>query len=210
MVEIKRLNDTEVEIKEVVQLIVDSFQLWKDHGLLSSLLQLTEEEFMARTNEGTIFVSMDENENLLGTITFFTFGNIKRYAKIAYLAVSESARHLGIGTLLINHCFEEAKRTHCDYILSDTAVDAYWSIHLHLKTGFVRIGVDSFKTNNYYSVLFKKIIKDSGIPCMYYRCRYVFCLLLIKLYKKPNGSYTAIARVIRKMTGINGHRQSFE
>ncbi|MBQ5984335.1 MAG: GNAT family N-acetyltransferase [Bacteroidales bacterium] len=209
MVEIKRLIDTEVEIKEIVQLIVDSFQLWKDHGLLSSLLQLTQEEFMARTKEGTIFVSMDENGNLLGTITFFILGKDRRYAKIAYLAVSKRARHLGIGTLLINHCFEEARRTHCDYILSDTAVGAYWSIRLHLKSGFVKIGVDSFKTNNYYSVLFKKDIQGFR-NTLYYKCRYVCSILLIKLYKRPNGSYTTIARVIRKMAGINGHRQSFE
>jgi ribosomal protein S18 acetylase RimI-like enzyme len=70
---------------------------------------------------------------------------------IKYLLVEENHRHLGYGTLLMDHAFEFAKKQGCKFVFVETmnfqAPDFYQK--LGFKIEFVRHGYDK-KTSLYY------------------------------------------------------------
>lgn len=198
-INVKCLSETEISIAEVFQLVHDSFQQWIENGLESAVAKYSLDDYTKKTSNATIIVAISEKGELLGTHTLVFDKTKCCFGK--YLAVSPNAKRLGIGKLLLDKEIEIAKNNGCEYLLGDTAEKAYWSVHWHLKNGYKKIGLKSFSTNNFYSIIFRKQLTpyskwNSNLYC---KLRFFISCIFTKLVKLPSGDYSRIGMLICKL-----------
>lgn len=195
---VKRIQETNITIEDVYQLVHNSFQQWIEHGLESAVAHYSLDDFVNKTISATILVAVSK-ERILGTHTLVFEKPKCCFGK--YLAVSPEAKRLGIGKLLFEKEVELAKAHGCEYLLEDTGEKAYWSVNWHLKNGYKKIGLKSFSTNNYYSIIFRKQLTPSLIwnNKVYCNLLYWFSCFVTKMIKKPTGDYTKLGLFICKL-----------
>jgi len=197
MVEVKQLSETNFTIENVVNLIHQSFKQWTVNGIESAVASYTINEFSWKNC--IILVAFNGND-LLGTCTLEKRIDNRKENLIfgKYFAVSPNNKKQGIGSMLLEKEKQIAIEKHCSYILADTSEHAYWSIKWHKKNGFNIIGLRSFKTNNYYSYLFRYQLKPHSIynSNLYCFLIYTWSSFKTKLLKKRNGEYTILGKII--------------
>lgn len=197
-IEVKRIQETNIKIAEVYQLVHNSFQQWIENGLESAVAHYSLDDFVNKTLAATILVAVSK-ERILGTHTLVFEKPGCCFGK--YLAVSPEAKRMGIGKLLLQKEVELAKSHGCKYLLEDTGEKAYWSVNWHLKNGYKKIGLKSFSTNNYYSIIFRKQLTPSFIwnNTLYCNLLYVSSSFITKLIKKATGEYTILGLLVCKL-----------
>ena len=192
--------------ENVVDLIRSSFQQWRERGIESSLLRLTPETFIKNTAKSTIFVAINGNGELVGTTTcdWLTDKNNILYGYNKYSAVSSSQKSSGIGSYLFDSVKECARSRKCSYILSDTSVLAPWSLKWHIKNGFKRVGLISFKSNKYYSYLFRCQLRSPSIwnYSLYRNIRFILSYIKTRAWQRPDGGHTKLARFIIRLLAL--------
>lgn len=182
---IKQLHDTPISYAQITDLMHESFEERLQQGLNFTCSRMTESEFRAAMEKGTVFVAMDEDSGeLLGTVTVTikTDSKGRTYAYHEYLAVSPKAKHLGVATRLAEVWKVYARENGAQYVKSDTATRAESSVKWHLKNGFQIYGVKAFRTTNYVSYIFimyldertKKSPTFVRLHYIYSRVRYFF------------------------------------
>ena len=202
MLVIRTLDESPFSLGDVVDLIRVSFKSWQEHGLESSLIGVSEEDFKAKTSGGTILVVYDPDvKRLLGTEAFFYRGRgTKKFGFIGFLAVSPEAKRQGIATRLFEDIKSRFVSNGIPYIISDTACGAEWAIKWHLKTGFKKVGLVSYNTNNYYSIVFRYQIAPSVLwnSMLFTRLQYCIHYVATHILRNADGSYTMLGRLIMK------------
>lgn len=204
---IKNINDTCYSYQDVVQLLHASFDERLKQGLHFTCSYMSSETFQNRVKDGTVLVAFDQcTGELLGTATVHirknNRGNIYGYNE--YLAILPKAKRTGLGTQLLNSRIQLVLNAGGRYIESDTAVGAKSSLKWHLKNGFQIVGVESFKSTNYYSYLFRKQLCHPSVwDCrLIAKISYAISYVKTHLLKKQNGEYTllgtAVARLLKR------------
>ena len=160
-VKIYKREDANITYKQIIDLIHESFQERLDQGLRYSCSFMTEEQYKERVKNGIILVAIDNDSNkLAGTLALNKYldnGEIHGYTE--YIAVSNNYKHYGIGSLLMHEMRKVAKREGCFYILSDTSTKANSAVKYHVKNGFKIIGLESYRSTNYWSYVFRMQLK---------------------------------------------------
>lgn len=206
MIKIYRLQDTAFTHADVVNLFKDSFAQWTENGLGSILLQFTPSEFAEKTIDAIVLVAVDDEKNILAGTTTMTIHHSKneRWAYHKYLAVKPDYKCKGIATQLLRSCIDIATNSEYGYILSNTSVDARWSVNWHLKNGFKKVGYYSTTTSNYFSYRFRYQLKSPTIWNCSFFTDIVFCFSYLKTraMRKRDGGLTWFGNSVIKVLGF--------
>ncbi len=110
--------------------------------------RLRDTEYRAKTPTTKIFTAYDSNQTLLGGVTYMAdmayYGNagganrLKASAGFRYLAVSPSARGLGVGKALSLYCIEQAQSQSVKQLVIHTTHSMETAWKMYLKLGFER------------------------------------------------------------------------
>ena len=193
-------KSTNITIKQIVTLLHESFQERLNEGLHYTCSSITEEQFIKKTKDGIIFVAVDESTNeLIGTSTLNVHNEKQKYGYMEYVAIKNTYKHGGIGSLLLKHLRKEAMALGCEYIISDTSTKASSAVRYHLKNGFKIVGLESYRSTNYWSYVFRMQLRPSFIwnNSLYLKTRYILSFIFIKMTRTIDGSDTWIGKVIK-------------
>lgn len=201
MIKVYKKENTNITYREIVDLLHESFHERLDQGLNYTCSTITEQEYIRKTENGVVFVAIDKNnKEFVGTSTLNIHikGTVK-YGYLEYVAIKNSYKHRGIGSLLVPK--EYARKLHFSFILSDTSINAKSAVNFHLKNGFKIIGLESFKSTNYWSYIFRMQLTPSlfwNNPTLI-RLHYLISFILIKFTKNKAGEYTFIGKIYYKI-----------
>ena len=195
-IEVRRLEETGFTIDQVFGLLKASFQQWLDHGIDSAVARYSLEDFKEKTEGHTVIVAYS-GDRLLGTLTMELDRPPMCYGE--FVAVTPGVKRCGIGAKLLEKQSAIAREKSCTYIVEDTSEKATWSVKWHLKQGYRKVGYASFRTNDYYSYVFRKQLVpsrlwDSAVWCKcVFLCRYCKTKMLVDRFGNP----TALGRLLR-------------
>lgn len=197
-------EEANVSYKDLVELIHDSFQERLSQGLKYTTSFMTKEEYIDKTKDGVIFVAIDNDTNALvgtGTLNLLVDKTGSKYGYIEFDAIKERYKRKGIGTMLMKNRIEYAQKLGCNYLLSDTSVNADSAVRYHLKNGFRIIGLESYSSTNYYSYIFRKQLTPSFFWCnsILVKIHYFCSFLLIKATKSKRGKCNWLGKQIKKI-----------
>lgn len=197
-----RIQDSRFSKADVVELIKASFAQWQERGLESSLLKLTPDSFAEKTANDIVLVAIDErSDTLCGTTSFSILQDKqgKRYAYNKFSAVISTTKQKGIGSLLLDCEKQMALSENCSYILSDTCIHAKWSVNWHKKNGFKIIALDSFKSNDYYSYIFRLQLEEPSCwsSNRYCKRRFLKSWLKTRLKYNSKGELSPCGQIIQ-------------
>lgn len=194
-IEIYYKEETDVSYKQIVDLLHDSFHERIEQGLHYTCSFITEEEYIQKTRGGLVFVAIDlKTGELAGTNTLNIFFDRKgKYGYMEYVAIANNYKHRGVGSLLLQRLRQEAvTKVGCRFILSDTSTRADSAVNYHLKNGFEIIGLESYRSTNYWSYVFRMQLSPSFLwenvlfQKIHFLCSYVF----IKVTRNMDGTDT--------------------
>ena len=204
-VEIRLLPETTITYHQLTDLQHSAFKERLEQGLQFTCSFMTAEQFETKMKDGHVFIALDkETEELLGTVTIHMNkdkkGNIYGYHE--YLAVSPSAKHIGVGSKLAQAWTVLLLENNAKYVLSDTACKATSSVNWHLKNGFQIYELESYRSTNYWSYVFIKYLDDSiKKSLLQTKLHYLHSWLFIRITRHINGSDTGIGKLYKKLTG---------
>lgn len=204
MVSVYRREETGTSYKELIDLIHESFEERLAQGLVFSTSSMTEEEYVADTRGGTIYVAIDEDLKTLVGTAFVKIRSDEQgaiYGGLEYCAVKNEYKHKGIGTMLFKVIEQHTIDAGGEYILSDTSVSAKSSVRYHLKNGFKIVGLESYMSTNYYSYVFRKQLKPSRFwdNLLLVKCRFILSCIYKVIEKRKNGRFTILGKLMKKI-----------
>ena len=197
---------TNISYRQIVTLMHESFQERLDKGLHYSCSSMTEEQFIEKSKKGMVFVAIDKGSNsLVGTTTLNIYSkNKKKVGYMEFVAIDNNYKHKGIGTMLLQQCQRTAKEIGASHILSDTSTKATSAVKWHLKNGFKIVGIESFRSTNYWSYVFRMQLEPSIIwnNCYFLKLYYLRSYLIIKLSRHIAGADTKLGKFFKKTQKI--------
>lgn len=204
-IEIRRLKETNYSYKDLVDLLHEAFQERLKQGLKYTCSSMTEEQFCQKTIDGIVYVAVDDESGLCGTATLTIRTDKKggRYGYNEYNGIRSDMKGKGIGTMLYREIERESRENGCEYLLSDTSTLATSAVKYHLKNGFKIIGLESYRSTNYWSYVFRRQLVPSkkwNDP-IYCKLQYLKSWLFIRVTRDINGNDTMIGRLYKRMVG---------
>ncbi len=198
-----RLEDTNYTYSDVVNLLHEAFQERLEQGLRYTCSFITEEQLKKKTEKGIILVAKEEDSGaLVGTMTL-NFPDMihEKFGYMEYVAVSSSVKTSGIGTMLFTHLQELAIQNGCAYLLSDTSTQAVSAVRWHQKLGYKIIGLESYRSTNYWSYVFRKQLVpsrrwDNEVYCKWH---YMKSWFFIRTTRDINGNDTSIGNIYKAL-----------
>ena len=178
-----KMQDANLSYEQIVALMHESFKERENQGLKYTCSYMDVEAYKKNANDGTVLVAVDSDSGkFCGTEMFHIYVNEKnaRYGYIENLAISPEMKRMGVGSLLFKEILRLMKESCCEYVLSDTAVDAQSAVKYHKKNGFKIVGLYSYKTTNYYSYLFRLQLKPSLVWNNNVLVKFIFFISYIK------------------------------
>lgn len=205
MIKIYRREETCISYKQIVDLMHESFQERLEQGLRYSCSFMTEEQFIEKTKNSLIFVAIDEdNGKFVGTTTLTVhIGKKQIYGYMEYVAISSDYKHKGVGSLLLQR-LKNTIELGCSYILSDTSVKAESAVRYHLKNGFKIIGLESYRSTNYWSYVFRMQLSPSFIwnNPVFLKMHFGLSYAFMKMTRDVNGNDTLLGKIYKKVKKI--------
>lgn len=203
--EIYKLEETDISYKQIVDLLHESFKERLNQGLQYTCSFITEEKFRKITSKSIVFVAIDNKLGLCGTATLTIrkdHRNIK-YGYNEYNGIRSDMKGKGIGSLLYIYREREALNYGCEYMMSDTSTQAKSAVKYHLKNGFKIIGLESYRSTNYWSYVFRKqLVPSKKWNCDFYcKLQYLKSWTFIRITRDINGNdsfFGKLYKVIRK------------
>lgn len=200
---IHKIEETNYTLKDVVNLLHEAFQERLNQGLHYSCSYITEEQFREKTANGIVCVAIDDELGLCGTATI-TMKVDKRNVKYGYNeynGIRSDMKRKGIGTLLYIYIEREALKNGCKYLMSDTSTQAKSAIKYHLKNGFKIVGLESYRSTNYWSYVFRKQLVPSKMwnNTFYCKWQYLKSWIFIKSTRDINGNDTFGGRLYKTL-----------
>jgi predicted N-acetyltransferase YhbS len=148
-------NDSDVS---AIRLLVnDAYKELADMGLNYTATFQDETITRNRMAKGRTFV-LEQNDRIIGTV-LFTVENYLSQKKTAYvsqLAVDSKLKKCGLGTLLMEHCEDLARREGFEGIQLDTAKPAKHLVEWYLRRGYAILGDAHWEGKTYESWIFEK------------------------------------------------------
>lgn len=198
---IHRIEETNYTYQDVVSLLHEAFQERLNQGLRYSCSFITEKQFKEKTSNSIVCVAIDDESGLCGTATLTIktdYKNVK-YGYNEYNGIRNNMKRKGIGTLLYTYIEREALNNGCQYLMSDTSTLAKSAIKYHLKNGFKIVGLESYRSTNYWSYVFRKqlALSKKWNSTFYCNLQYLQSWIFIRLTRDINGNDTILGRLYK-------------
>ncbi|MFR3332102.1 MAG: GNAT family N-acetyltransferase [Odoribacter splanchnicus] len=168
---------------DITGLLHRAFACHLQNGLTYSACTQTAEYTEKRVGNGICIVALLEDK-LVGTATLHFKG---KSAHLTQVATDPDYRQYRIGRQLQDYIFKYCKAENVGSLTADTAINAKKVVDWYLKSGWQKVGLRSYITTNYYSVVLRKpvcgrryYVWEAG---MYLNVLSFFC----RLTKKENG-----------------------
>jgi len=162
---------------------------------------ITEEQFRDKTLKSIVYVAIDNELGLCGTatLTISTDNKNIKFGYNEYNGIRSDLKGKGIGTLLCIYREREAQKNGCEYMMSDTSTQAKSAIKYHLKNGFKIIGLESYRSTNYWSYVFRKqLVPSKKWDCDFYcRLQYLKSWIFIRITRDINGNDTLLGKLYK-------------
>lgn len=186
-----RQKDDSISWEEITNLIHDAFQERLDQGMQFTCSYFTPEDYERRSANAVVLVAIDTDKNRLAGTASVVINQDKEgaWAYIQNLAIHPDYKRRGVGSRLEERRTEIARANGCQYMIGDTAIGAKSSVNMRKKYGFRIVGLESFKSTNYYSYVFRKqLVPDSkwSNP-LYCKLQYWKSALQCRMYYLANG-----------------------
>lgn len=144
-----------VPVEVLYGLFRQSFDQWRDNGIVASFINKTFEEFKEVIGRSVVFVAQDrETEEVLGMHCFYCYP--ARYVFDFFLAVSPHAKRQGIATKILQEEVARLRQKGYRYMKCTTNAAATWSVRWHLKNGYRIVGYSRSINSNSPSYTFRK------------------------------------------------------
>lgn len=202
-IEIFQKEETNITYRQIIELLHEAFNEHLQNGLIYSCSYIQEEEYISKVKNGFCYVVIINN-TLVGTgVLSIIKHKKKRYGLLQYGAIKPNYQHKGIGSLLLNKRKEQALKCNCHYLLSDTSVNADSAVNYHLKNGFKIIGIESYRSTNYWSYVFRMQLTPSKLwnSSIFLRLHYICSYIFIRTTRRIDGSDTMIGIIYKKIIG---------
>ena len=196
-----KIKGDETTWDELANLLHESFQERLMQGLHFSCSYLTAGQLERMSAKDIVLLAIDnDNDELAGTVSLNVSSkrNGSMWAYHYNLAIKPTYKNCGIASKLFERFQEIAQLKGCEFITSNTAEGATSSVKWHLKNGFEKVGLCSWDSTNYYSILFRKQLKHHwfwsyGLLC---GLSYKFTSVLFPFYKNEDGSLTRLGKPV--------------
>lgn len=196
-------EEAHVSYAQIVNLIHESFEERLEQGLRYSCSSITTEQYIEKTKKGIIFVAVNEDTNeLVGTCVLNLInGKRGKHGYMEYVAISSSYKHCGIGSMLVERLRNSGIQEGCSFILSDTSTKAASAVKFHLKNDFRIIGLESYRSTNYWSYVFRMQLTPSFIwnNPVFLKLHYWHSYIFIKTTRDINGNDTTMGKIYKKI-----------
>lgn len=207
---IKNIGETDVTYEQIVSLMHKSFKGYLDAGIHFTCSSMTSDQLRKNLKDCFVMVAMEPvSSSLLGMYAIRNSRNNRNrlFSYLEYIFISPEAKHSGIGTALMKNVIISSSAAGCDYMLSDTCCCAKEAVDFHLRNGFKKVGITSYKSTDYWSYKFRfQIKKPSMWDCSVYRnFRFLTSFCFVKLTKDIYGNYTKLGVLFNKMICRNFH-----
>lgn len=200
------LEEAGISYSQIIELMHESFQERLNQGLHYSCSTMTVEQYKEKTKNGNIFVAVDDiSGNLAGTATLNLVDDLSgRHGYMEFVAISSKYKHCGIGSMLVDRMRKCGIQERCDFILSDTSTQAISAVKFHLKNGFKIIGLESYRSTNYWSYVFRMQLTPSFIwnNPVFLKLHYWHSYIFIKATRDINGNDTMMGKIYKKIRGL--------
>lgn len=185
-VSVAKKEDTPYE--ELFHVMKEAFKERAEQGLNFVCLSWSLDDFISKLRNNTILIARDtENNDKIIGFERLVFNN--DFAAEGITAILPEYKRKGVGRLLYKAGEQIVKSCNYNYIAADTAVGAKSAVKWHIKNGFRKYELRSFKSTNYYSIIFRKqLVHDSkwSNP-VYCKLHYWKSAIRCRMFTLPNG-----------------------
>ena len=209
-IEIHTLRKTDVSIEILYKLFRQSFDEWRDNGIVASFINKTFEEFKEVIDRSVVFVAQDrETGEVLGMHCFYCYP--ARYVFDFFLAVSPHAKRQGIATKILQEEVARLRQKGYRYMKCTTSAAATWSVRWHLKNGYRIVGYSRSINSNSPSCTFRKQLAYDlrhhptdflwlpFIAPITARLTYTITYLVTTICKKRSGELNVLGRLAKRL-----------
>lgn len=153
IVSVAKKEDTPYE--ELFHVMKEAFKERAEQGLNFVCLSWSLDDFISKLRNNTILIARDtENNDKIIGFERLVFND--DYLDVGITAILPEYKRKGVGSLLYKTGEQIVKSCNYNYIAADTAVGAKSAVKWHIKNGFRKYELRSFKSTNYYSIIFRK------------------------------------------------------
>lgn len=155
---VRTLKEIEVPVEDLHELRKNAFAQWEEAGLDTSEVHMPVQSFSRYIRDKVVFVAHDAKTGELLAMHDFRLDKRIHRAAGANLAVAPSAKHEGIGSLLLEAEAERLRKAGYRYLTGLTGIPAIWAVQWHLKNGYYITGYKRSEKKNFTYYAFRKPI----------------------------------------------------
>ena len=185
-VSVAKKEDTPYE--ELFHVMKEAFKERSEQGLNFVCLSWSLDDFISKLKNNTILIARDtENDDKIIGFERLVFNN--DFVALGIIAILPDYKRGGVGMLLFNTAEQIVKSANYNYMAADTAVGAKSSVKWHLKNGFKKYELRSYKSTNYYSYIFRKqlVYHPKWSNPIYCKLHYWKSAIKCRMYTLANG-----------------------
>lgn len=170
--------------EQITELLHLAFSCHVQTGLKYSACDQTAYYTQKRVGNGICFIVM-LNDVLVGTATLHIQG---KKSHLSQVATHPDYRCYRIGIKLQNYIDSYLREMNVQALFCDTAIKARKVVSWYLQTGWQKVGLRSYRTTNYYSVVLRKNICGRKYMVAETWIRLVFSSIICYIVFRRNGA----------------------
>lgn len=191
---IKYITGKDIPVDEVIPLFRGAFSDYEPLGIRFSIMSMSDEQVIDYLKKKESFVLYYNNE-VISIVTYTLRQNKKnKIMSLGLVGTRKDYKGKGIGKILFDHVLTYAEKNNLSYILSDTSELSKNSNRWHEKCGFKKYGYTSFRSTNYFSIIYRLDLpyKSNNKE---YTCRYIYYYIITKLSLRRDGTLTCFGTI---------------
>ena len=195
-----------IPYEQLFSLMKESFHEREEQGLDFTVIHFTLENLKKALKGRPVIVAFEEDpqtgeRDYLGFQQMIIKGG-EAFAGV--MAISPKCKRKGIGSKIEMISEQVAVKEGCSYMTSDTSEVATSSVKWHLKNRYFKYKMRSYPSTNYYTVFFRKQLKTHWFWSVkaFRKIYFYFSAFLCRMYRKKDGSLTAIGSIVFKIRNI--------
>ena len=156
----KMIEAQDHHVPAIRQLVNAAYKELSDMGLNDTATYQDEEKTRERMKEGKTFILLEE-DRIIATILYFKKNEItkKDTVYVGQFGVSPEYKRMGLGSIMMDHCENLARKEGYEAIQLDTAKPATHLVNWYLKRGYEVVGSTRWEGKTYESYIFEKPLK---------------------------------------------------
>ena len=180
---------------KALDLIHRSFEEHINHGIVFTCSNFTLDDLKKKTDNGYITTVLLDRK-LIG-FHYFSISGECAYGE--FLAINPEYKRQGIASEILRKETKFLLDKGIVCLIEDTSADALSSVKYHLKNGYRIVGFASYRSTDYYSLVFRKQLVSPSLwnSVLWCECSFVFSFIRCRLMRKRDGSYTFTGKALK-------------